>query len=166
MVRSTGQVRRAVCFIRMNYRFCNSLQVFTYWPSCLSALPHRLWPHPGQLQVQVWHQKRACTFHPHTWLHPRHTAGQDGIHREVWQVCSPVVYPFIFALCFFFSHLFVGKSGWRVLNNFETKEYKCQMRVDGLRKEKAQAECMDIEDHNQTLCKFARAVSSSTSSRQ
>lgn len=94
-----------------------SLHLFFSWCSpivlpCLSALPHRLWPHPGQLQVQVWHQEGACTIYPHTRLHPRHTAGQDGIHRKVWQVCS-TFYPFIFSLCLSLSIQYV--SFWNLL---------------------------------------------------
>lgn len=98
MVRSTGQVGHTVCFICTN----DPVDLFSCFPvltdesSSLSALPHRLWPHPGQLQVQVRHQEGACTFHPHARLHPCHTTGQDGIHRKVWQVCS-----FFFFFCMF-----------------------------------------------------------------
>lgn len=90
MVRSTGQVGQTIVFF-----ICINMQsgftMLTDWPFPLSALPHRLRPHPGQLQVQVWHQEGARTIHPHARLHPRHTAGQDGIHREVCQVCSSFI---------------------------------------------------------------------------
>lgn len=55
---------------------------------CPSALPHRLRSHSGQLQVKVWHKEGACAIHPHAWLYPRHTTGQNWLHWKIWQVCS------------------------------------------------------------------------------
>lgn len=90
MVRSTGQVRHKeiICCLlfAMTLTFIDCLLMD--WPSRPAALPHRLRPHPGQLQVQVRHQEGARAVHPHARLHPRHSAGQDGLHREVWQVCA------------------------------------------------------------------------------
>lgn len=59
----------------------------------LLAFSYRLRPHPGKLQVQVWHQEGACPLYPHTRLYSRHPAGQDGKHGKIWQVCS-------FKVCF------------------------------------------------------------------
>lgn len=88
MVRSTGQVGRARPLTR-----CHPVSSMLSAPALLvpSALPHRLRPHPGKLQVQVRHQEGAGTVHPHARLHPRHTGGQDGIHGEICQVCSTFI---------------------------------------------------------------------------
>lgn len=50
------------------------------------ALPHWLWPFPGQLQAQAWNQQGTRAFHPDLWLCPRDPARTDQQQREVWEV--------------------------------------------------------------------------------
>lgn len=99
MVRSNGQVRQSEFSFSILHLVFPDSTGFTDWPCVFwgflfsfLALSHRLRSHPGQLQVQVWHQKGACTIYPHTRLHPRHTTGQDWKHRKVWQVCFTLLF--------------------------------------------------------------------------
>lgn len=50
------------------------------------ALPHRLWPFPGQLQAETWNQQGARAFYLDLRLRPRDPARTDQQQREVREV--------------------------------------------------------------------------------
>lgn len=53
---------------------------------CSSAVPHWLWPFPGQLQAETGDQQGACAFHLDLRLCPRDPTREDEQQREVWEV--------------------------------------------------------------------------------
>lgn len=77
-----------------------NLQPRSHFHLCSSALPHWLWPFPGQLQAETWNQQGACAFHLDLWLCPCDPARTDEQQWEVWEVhflelnCSLILLPY------------------------------------------------------------------------